>query len=131
MNFKDLAIKGKTCRDVYKDGDRVYFIVSDTEKYALAHEQDCCEQVYIESVDGDLEDLIGAPLLMAEEAYRRPEEGELSEGQYDYSVTFSFYKFATINGYVTIRYTGESNGYYSEEAELYRVDNEFGYLTYI
>lgn len=124
MNFKDLEIKGKVCKEVskgyYCGSEAIIFVVDNTEKYALVHFQDCCEEVFIESVDGDLEDLVGAELLMAEEAYCRVEDNEI-ESHYDYSQTWSYYKFATYKGYVTIRFFGASNGYYSEEAMLYRI----------
>lgn len=120
MEFTDLTIKGMTFRDVYLDknsfdNDAIVFILDDNYNgYVLTHLQDCCEDVYIESVDGDLADLIGEPLVMAEEAYQ---EGESDWG----SSTWSFYKFATTKGYVTIRFFGESNGYYSEEAGVYKL----------
>lgn len=77
----------------------------------LHHWSDCCESVWIESIVGDLQDLVGNPLLMVEE----------SVGDYDQadgSGTWTFYKFATIKGYVDIRFIGESNGYYSENVDI-------------
>lgn len=80
-------------------------------RFVFWHEQDCCENVRIEQVDGDPRDLLGSPLLMAEEATESKEErGESS--------TWTFYKFATAKGYVTVRWLGTSNGYYGEGVSL-------------
>lgn len=119
MKFADLAIKGMTFKEVYLndksfDNDAIIFVLDESNGYALTHLQDCCEGVYIESIDGDLSDLVGEPLVMAEEAYQ---EGESDWG----TSTWSFYKFATTKGYVTVRFFGESNGYYSEEARVYKI----------
>jgi len=109
-------LKGKTLIDikVYKEEQEIWFTCSDGTKYRMHHRQDCCESVHIEDIVGDLSDLIGSPLLMAEKVCS--EENPLYES--DESHTWTFYKFATIKGYVTIRWYGSSNGYYSESVDF-------------
>jgi hypothetical protein len=36
----------------------------------------------------------------------------------DESYTWTFYNFATFKGFVTVRFYGSSNGYYSEEVSF-------------
>jgi len=91
---------------------------NDTERFVFFHYQDCCECVDINDIVGDLEDLVGEPLLIAEEV-----GGSVPadfEDEYTESYTFTFYKFATRRGYVDVRWLGESNGYYSEGVSLGR-----------
>jgi hypothetical protein len=78
----------------------------------MYHQQDCCESVYIESIEGELPHLINAAIVMAEEVIDGGDEGE----------TWTFYKFGTIKGYVTIRWVGSSNGYYSESVDWSEID---------
>ena len=93
------------------------FETANGERFMFAHQQDCCERVDINDIVGDLEDLVGEPLLVAEQV-----EGEtpvdFNERDYE-SVTWTFYKFATRKGYVDVRWLGESNGYYSEGVDLF------------
>ena len=93
------------------------FETANGERFMFSHQQDCCERVDINDIVGDLEDLVGEPLLVAEQV-----EGEtpvdFNERDYE-SVTWTFYKFATRKGYVDVRWLGESNGYYSEGVDLF------------
>ena len=97
---------------VYQDGDELIF-KTDNETFRFFHYQDCCESVYIESIVGDLEDLIGVPLLLAEESTMDDPNAS------DYGM-WTFYKFATRKGYVDVRWNGSSNGYYSVSVSLVR-----------
>lgn len=106
---------GKVFTSVRNEGTELVF-ENATERFVFFHQQDCCEHVSIEDVCGELQDLAGEPLLMAEEV-----EGlspvEFNEEDHE-SVTWTFYKFATRKGYVDVRWLGESNGYYSEGVSL-------------
>lgn len=107
------------------ENDQINFYVGDgTEpKYVLKHEQDCCEHVYIESITGELSDLVGYPITMAEIVWKDGESRD-EDSIYNDSSTWTFIKFATIKGYVDIRFYGSSNGYYSESAHIYHKRDE-------
>ena len=94
------SIKGMT------QGDEVVIIETECGRtFRMYHSQDCCESVYICDVVGDVPDLIGTPILMAEESTKDvPENDELG--------MWTFYKLATRKGYVDLRWYGSSNGYY-------------------
>lgn len=112
-NFKDLV--GKVLLEVKGDlnDDRLVFTLENGDKYMLWHDQDCSESVTINDIVGELHDLVGSPILMAEEVTSTENPLDVSMENQD-SFTWTFYKLATIKGYVTIRWYGESNGYYSE-----------------
>ena len=113
--FEDLV--GKVLVSVENNSDEIIFTLDTGEKYKLYHEQDCCESVSVEDVIGDLNDLVGSPILMAEEVSRSENPEGVTKEYQDYNFTWTFYKLATIKGYVTIRWYGESNGYYSESVD--------------
>jgi hypothetical protein len=97
--------------EVSGEGDYIEFTTIEGVRYAMEHMQDCCENVHIEDINGDLNDLIGSMILLAEERCSdTPEVGE--------SCTWTFYTLATLKGFVTLRWLGESNGYYSEEVNF-------------
>lgn len=107
---------GKTFKTVTQDGEEMKFVLEDGTGFVFHHHQGCCESVSIEDVCGDLSDLEGSPITMAEEIESDPPKVER-----DYepdSETWTFYKFATEKGYVTVRWYGTSNGYYGESCDL-------------
>lgn len=116
--FKDL--KGKVLVNIENRNDeQLIFTLKNGEKYCLHHEQDCCESVTIEEIIGDLKDLIDSPIVQAEEVTRENENPKgVKIPEYQDSFTWTFYKLATQEGFVTIRWYGESNGYYSESVSF-------------
>lgn len=98
----------------YSSGNEALIFENDEEMFIFTHIQDCCESVYIEDVEGELSYLVGSEILQASVEF---EDGERKE-EWDDSSTWTFYKFATIKGYVDVRWFGSSNGYYSESVDL-------------
>lgn len=108
-------LQGKTLKRVELEkerGDTLVFETVEGEIYAMFHQQDCCENVNLEDVCGDLEDLVGSPILLAEEV-TNTEDATVPRSKYDDCFQWTFYKLATNKGAVTLRWYGESNGYYS------------------
>lgn len=109
-------LMGKTFTSVEQIDDSIVFTESDGTQYNMHHEQDCCESVYIESITGDLSDLVGSPITLASERVSSDEKPMRNDED---SYTWTFYSFATVKGYVDIRWYGSSNGYYSEAVNIY------------
>lgn len=119
--FSDLH--GKTLIAVKQDGDdEIVFVCADGKSYKLFHSQDCCESVFVESIAGELSDLIGSPILLAEEATSAVDPPDAQAPAFrDDSQTWTFYKLRTLKGSVDIRWYGSSNGYYSEGVDFVEV----------
>ncbi len=122
METKDLLGKTLTRIVVNEEEAEIVLTTSCGKTYRYQHDQDCCESVDIEDINGDLEDLLNEPLLVAEESVSSDETPEgVTPPEYEESFTWTFYKFATKKGHVVIRWFGVSNGYYSEEVNLYEI----------
>lgn len=127
-NLNVNVLEGKTLSKIENvDNTDIVFTCTDGTQYKMYHEQDCCEGVSIDDINGDLQDLIGSPILKAEEVSNADFEkkwlSELTPERREWldSYTWTFYKFATIKGYVDIRWYGESNGYYSESVDFIKL----------
>jgi len=117
VNFSILI--GKTLSKIEVCNDVIDFLTTCGKHYQMYHERDCCESVHLEDISGiPIQDLIGYPVLIADE---RTNSGKSDEDPY--SFTWTFYELATINGAVTIRWYGTSNGYYSEKVSFLEVES--------
>jgi len=120
------VLVGKTLAEIKKTDDEIRFIAMDGSEYLMYHSQDCCESVSIEDVNGNLDDLIGTPILKAEEVsnYEPTSQEDIEKTKEAESCTWTFYKLATIKGYVDIRWFGSSNGYYSERVDFEEIKED-------
>lgn len=113
--FEDLL--GEICTNIEVDRScgEIVFTLSDEQKFKLFHWNECCETVSIHEIVGDMDDIIGSPILLAE---------EVTEDDYDNDdgiAGYTFYKLSTIKGSVTISFYGSSNGYYSIGVDFIRL----------
>lgn len=114
-NFEEL--KGKKIIDIQVDleYDKIYFLTDDLKFFFMFHEQQCCESVWIEELD-NIENIKGQKILYAEEIQQRDEKKDQ---------TWTFYKIDTLHSSHTLRWCGQSNGYYSESVDLFMVDFKY------
>ena len=114
------ALGGRTITVIegaVEGSNMIIFKCNDGAVFRMYHDQSCCEIVLVEDICGDVADLIGSPIL---KAYTKSNDEKLpldpqdSEGDF----LWTFYDLATINGYVTIRWYGTSNGYYSVDVDF-------------
>ena len=133
-------LKGKVLTSIENlQDEELIFTCEDGSKYRMYHSQDCCEDVSIDDIVGELDDLLNSPILLAEEVVstemtdeqkaemedeklKCEKEGRRYYGYTDESFTWTFYKLSTIKGDVTIKWYGQSNGYYSESVDFVKAD---------
>lgn len=108
----------KTKTDLYDD-EGVSLKLNDNSKLVFSHYQDCCEQVYLEDIVGDVNNILNSPITMFEEVIMEDQENPqhviLKRND---SYTSTWYKIGTVKGVITLRFMGESNGYYSESVDI-------------
>jgi len=109
------TLVGKVITNIIgKEGDHeMTFTTNRGDRYQLYHIVNCCNSVVLEDICGDLDDLLNSPIVEAQEVTNQDDDPMEEPESYD-SHTWTFYKLATIKGWVTLRWLGTSNGYYSE-----------------
>lgn len=113
MNSLDLLV-GRTVESVRVSNDELDLIF-DHDAFRFYHLQDCCESVSIHDISGDLNNLIGSPILEATEDIVLDEwPSDVQAPWCVDSYTWTTHTFRTKDHTVVVRWFGESNGYYSE-----------------
>ena len=121
MDFN--SIEGLTfakIRGCEKGSGEILFTTTEGRRFRMFHWQDCCENVSVEDVVGDVEDIIGSPVLRAEE--RSSGVQDIKDG-WGSDEQWTFYTIATIQGTVDLRWYGTSNGYYSTSVDFEEVSS--------
>ena len=114
-----IALVGLTPTSIVATNDTVEIETKEGRSFRMWHEQDCCESVFIASTQGDLQSLVGVPILEVKEdiANKRPDD----EPKYEYaddSETWTTFYLTNSKGTVRLRWCGTSNGYYSESVNF-------------
>jgi hypothetical protein len=113
--FKTLVGQVLSKITVAANKTEIIFETEDGKIYQMYHSQDCCESVELDDVCGDLQKLVGKMVDVAEEVSSK--EIPFAKDD-DNSYTWTFYKIRAGWEYVTIRWYGSSNGYYSEDVDF-------------
>lgn len=119
------ALLGETIASItgaVPNSEQVEIVTASGRRFEMYHWQDCCESVVVNDVAGDVADLLGGVVVIAEEGSNDERPADLPPLEYTPdSQTWTFYRIAAGRGTVVIRWLGESNGYYSEEVSFREV----------
>ena len=105
-------------KEKIRDCENLFFKTESSRLFRMWHPQDCCESVYVEDVVGDFSWLIGEKIV---DAYETSGFNEVEYGQEQWT----FYTISTFLDSVTIRWLGDSNGYYSTAVYFEEVTDFF------
>jgi hypothetical protein len=102
---------GLTMAEVVVDDENneIRFTSTCGRKFCMFPQQ-VCSYVSIEDVCGDPQWLVGSPILAAEESTNVDEDEDQQ---------WTFYRITTFKGTVVMRWSGESNDYYSTAVDFY------------
>lgn len=92
---------------------RIVFVLNTGNAFVLHNRSEgdygCSCNINLIDIEGDLFDLIDRPLVVSETASHSPANNEWGDRE-----KWTYYRFATPKGFVSLRWHGSSNGYYSE-----------------
>jgi len=121
--FKDLVGEILDHVDIFpKDKENPSEIILTTrsgKKFKIYHSQDCCEHVFLESVQGEWKELIGQTINEVSNL----EKDASDEEQYNHA-TRTILKFKADYDTVITKWYGSSNGYYSESVNIRELKGE-------
>lgn len=112
---------GKTIvKIVNVNDDCLYFYLENGDYYMFLHkdDDDCHGDVRIESICGSLHNILNSPLTVAKATYSCGLTDDIDNFLPDWkqeTCTWSFYKFATDKGCITVRWFGTSTNYECSE----------------
>lgn len=107
------VLVGKTIEKIDSSNENILFVCKD-EAFEMYHMQDCCESVRVHNIDGDLQSLIGKEVVKASCEVSDSWPNDVLMPKYTDSFTWTTFTIETVTSKVTVRWLGESNGYYSE-----------------
>ena len=105
LTFQSVRLNEPIVDTPYRTMD---FITENGDVYQLFNGNDTCDELGLKDIEGDLDDLIGSPIILA----------EVTESDYiEYTErVWIFYRLATAKGYVVIRFYTTTDGWYSDDA---------------
>lgn len=114
-----IVLIGQTISALDNTSEEINFATVEGKRYRMYHDQDCCESVTVESIKGELTDLIGVRVVSVNEEISadKPADAPRPECE-DSSATWTTFTIVTEKGTVVIRWYGTSNGYYSESVSF-------------
>ena len=116
-------LKGKIIKEIKinNSNDEMKFITNNEDIYILNHIQICCEEVMIEDICGDLSDLVGNQILLAEKVSNSNRDDEKVINYEEDYTEWTFYKLSTNKGSVTIRWVGRTISFYALDVDFLKV----------
>ena len=100
-----------------QNSDRVIFNFENGARIIFAHEPECCESVFLADLDENIQ--VGERLMFLEVRTQCLEPNEDHEG-----MTWTFITILTDKCHETMRWVGESNGWYSEKPTIIFIDKD-------
>lgn len=70
---------------INREDASITFYLDNAKFIRMYHSQDCCESVYIEDINGDLDFLLFKPILQADEKISTDEDSDSKVDEYGYS----------------------------------------------
>jgi hypothetical protein len=105
------SLKGLVPKSVEVTEWKITLHLDNEVNVTLGHSE-AMSSVSIESIVGDINDLVGEEILMAEES-KKSTEGNVEDN--NNAEFWTFYKLATRKGFIDIRFYGD--GYYADSAD--------------